>query len=324
MPDDSSSLPLARSGWRRETLQVLRWLMHDRAALTQGVLALLEHALHSEDWELRVTGLLAAARLGAASLRPRLAHLRLPEARRQGVTDTEHRLLLALRDAALQRLGLPLERSLPLGVAQAIAGDLSALPPGLAAFAHALCEPLPEDWPEPPPAAALRITEQGPELADGHLLVWVPPIEHLLGDDSLREGVPNPSRRATPRQGFYIDAQRRGRGTLAQAETAALVLKRTLGRPVALPTAEQWEMAARGPDGRRYPWGMNAESEVRTDVSPWGMSDIVAAEAEWLRREQWKPLGCAAGGARSAIVAHQWHEDGGRVHGYRFVYESAS
>jgi hypothetical protein len=312
---------LLPGGWRRENLQVMRWLMRDAAAATPAIESQLEYGLRERDWELRMTAMLTAARLRVEAVRARVARVEVPKMRAQGVTDTEHRLLLALRDAARERLGTKLDRPLPAGVREAIGGDLSALPPGLGAFVHALVEPLPDAAPAPVAATGVVQDEQGPVLCDGHLLAWVPPIEHGLGDDSLREGIPNPVRTRTPAGGFYIDAQWRGRGTLAEARAEAARLAQRLGRAVALADPERWEMAARGPDRRRYPWGMNAERAARSDLSPWGMSDIARGDGEWLEDRASGDTGRVAGGARSPMPAHHWREAASAIHAYRFVYD---
>jgi formylglycine-generating enzyme required for sulfatase activity len=46
--------------------------------------------------------------------------------------------------------------------------------------------------------------------------------------------------------------------SLYEAEAYAVWLSRESGVALRLPTAEEWEKAARGADGRRYPWGNNA------------------------------------------------------------------
>jgi formylglycine-generating enzyme required for sulfatase activity len=43
--------------------------------------------------------------------------------------------------------------------------------------------------------------------------------------------------------------------SLADALAYCRWLSAKIGRPATLPAEEQWEKAARGPDGRTYPWG---------------------------------------------------------------------
>lgn len=311
-------------GWRSDKLQMLRWLAHDQHEARGPVLGALQRALADADWELRVTAMLAAARLGAAELAPQIARLALPSVPKQGLSDDELRLVLALRDATLARLGHPRDRALPPGVAEAVRGDRSGLRPGFAACVHALIEPLPDDAPPPAEAAAIVLTDTGPQLVDGgplaagRLLAWVPPVPHWLGDDALRHALPNPVRVHTPAAGYYIDAEPRGAGTLAEAQASALAAAQQLGRTVRLPTRDEWEMAARGPDGRRFPWGMNAEREAWSDLSPWGMAGIVHGEGEWLADAAGQ--GVSAGGARNPAPARHLLTGPAERRGYRFVY----
>ncbi len=89
--------------------------------------------------------------------------------------------------------------------------------------------------------------------------------------------------------------------TLPCAEAYARWKSESTGRRYRLPTEDEWEKAARGTDGRRYPWGDRFDSsfckmrESRSsvpqpepsgsfalDVSPYGVRDLAGGIAEWV------------------------------------------
>ncbi len=283
-------------GWRREKLQMMRWWMRDRPADPTRVEGALARALTDPDWEIAVTAMLATGTLRLRGLVRPVARVRLPETKAEGVTHDEARMILALRDAVLIRLGGPAGKALPPGVDAVLDGDPDGLPPGLRDTAAALSQPLPVGTP-PEPAPGVTLGPAGPALADGTLLTWVPPGIYRLGTPLAPRGtVPNPPHRLTLDRGFYIDSVPRPPVSLAAAQTEAGRLGGTL------PTPDQWEMAARGADGRRYPWGMNAGKP--TDLSPLGLGGLTQGPGEWLDPGPDAPP-LIAGGAASPVPANR-------------------
>jgi eukaryotic-like serine/threonine-protein kinase len=105
---------------------------------------------------------------------------------------------------------------------------------------------------------------------------------------------------------------------VASAEAYLAWLARRTGLPYRLPTEIEWEKAARGTDGRRYPWGDRFDAsfckmrESRqgpprperrgtfpTDVSPYGVRDLAGGVADWVVPSDTQEPGvmCTRGGA---------------------------
>jgi hypothetical protein len=98
-PERSVLFPLLGDASQRR--QILRWLIHDYTEANEHILAVLRSALKDEDWEVRATAMLAAARLKATSLIDLVRKVELPQTSREGLEAEDRRLLRALRRAAV-------------------------------------------------------------------------------------------------------------------------------------------------------------------------------------------------------------------------------
>ena len=124
---------------------------------------------------------------------------------------------------------------------------------------------------------ALRdpVTEGSP---DDHGFVSVDPVPHWLG------GSGTPVRRSRPDGPFAIAVDPEPEVEHAAVDARLRELSARAGRPLVLPTADELEMATRGTDGRRYPWGNGRERNARHVRSPWGLRSPLAT-AEWVTLE---------------------------------------
>ncbi len=98
--------------------------------------------------------------------------------------------------------------------------------------------------------------------------------------------------------------------TRADAEAYCDWLGKRLGRRVRLPTADEWEYAARGGiDGGRYPWGwgsfkgrvpLEAEGPAavgRYPANPFGLTDLVGHVFQWCSDTDAEGRAIACGGS---------------------------
>ena len=184
---------------------------------------------------------------------------------------------------------------------------------------HSLATPMELAEPLPDPLPAGVTLHDGRAWLSGVIeLSWVSPQTHLVGGDHLQCEHPGTAvdlRQFAPAEGFFIArrplsapmALQLGHGpfpsrtptdaTLAArlAETPdpplilthdeALALCQSIsartGAVVTLPTADELESAARGTDGRRFPWGNGVEKVDGRVRSPHGIERFSAPIAQW-------------------------------------------
>jgi hypothetical protein len=158
---------------------------------------------------------------------------------------------------------------------------------------HALTTPLPDRWPLPESLPdGIQATATGYRLNKLDIpLCWVPPIPHWLGHDLPKMPLPNPIRLHHPTRGFFIsqrlfvpaDQARNShpyRCSWIEAVGWCDFIASSTRLNLHLPTADQWEMALRGPDGRLLPWG-NGLGQPPFEPSPWGLEAFAVGPGEW-------------------------------------------
>jgi hypothetical protein len=274
--------------------QTLRWLMHDHTSASPAVVETLGRALQSTDWEVRATALLAVGRLRVAKLGKSIRRVQAHPGPGHGLDRRDLDLLKVLPKVVATLLAaeqIPEPPPLPLSDPQAMRVHIWRCAAGLAVeqhdrvflLLHALTTPLPLIAPPAELPAGIQPTADGGYqlVRSGLPLAWVPPIAHWLGTEAPPSPIPNPIRLVTPSAGFFIGARLLAGGMVArfdEVQSICGLLAQEEGIAVRLPSADEWEMAARGTDGRRYSTGNSIEAGMLTRPSPYGMYDLLVPQ----------------------------------------------
>lgn len=241
--------------------QLVRQLAAEPPASRTRRVELVRAALHDDDWEVRWSGVLAAHDLDL----PEVAL----DVRRCGRAAEAHRVDREMLEAVRE------------GVGRRLTGGVPTLPGALRVLEilDGRDEPRDRAWML---VGALRrplpLLDRG-DAPDGFCAV--PAVVHWLGD---REVEAAPVRAAIPQAPFLIARDARAAVPEAEVPAALGALSAQLGVPLRLPRGDELEMAARGPDGRRHPWGNGRERRTSAVESPWGLRAPLDTP-EWIERD---------------------------------------
>ena len=198
-------------------------------------------------------------------------------------------------------------------------------------MAEPLAQPLPD---------GLTLHDGRPWLGGVVELCWVSPQPHLVGGDHLQReqpGTPLDLREHTPAGGLFLArrplsaaaALQLGVGPFPSRQpTDATIVTRLTETPdpplllthdealtlcesisartglhVTLPTADELECAARGTDGRRFPWGNGLEKVDGRVRSPHGIERFTAPIAQWTDTRDANRVPLVLGGPHSPHCA---------------------
>lgn len=282
-------------GWFKR--QTLRWLLWDHPQPAPGLESTLRAALMDPDWEVRAGAMIGAVRYRLRALGGLVEKCGVPHVSRDGPDAKDRAMLRALKEVGCALLAgrvppaLGPEASPKARALDRLAKFLTArthTPDDRAGLlVHALTTPTgPSDGAVPLPSGVME-DASGPHCG-GLRLVKVPLVSAWLGDG---EELPI---RAARGGGFFIAEEPIAEGAAPLAIDAAAALewcRRNAARSLRLPTVDEWEIAVRGNDGRRFPWGNGFQHDGLVTPGPWGTWGH-GSSPEWALTSDGSPVCC--------------------------------
>ncbi len=290
---------------------ILRWIIHDYKEANQNILNLLEKALIDKDWEVRMSAVIACARFRATSLYHQAKAAEVPSTGRSGLNAEERGILGAIKALSLKLIqGTPIPPPLtafPNSPQARRDYILRGIMEEATDFYHnslllivALSDPIyPPKLPENLPKGVVNKEQQFFLEKSNIPLSFVPAYTHFIGSSDIPY---HPVQLKKVENGFFISkfpiriteletimptkSPKKGSHEhwlckLEEAEAFCQRLSDLEGVKIILPNNMLWEMAARGHNGRFYPWGLTYDPKMLHRSSPWQLEQSVGFSGEW-------------------------------------------
>lgn len=278
--------------FRRETV---RWILHDFKELNQNIINLLKKALQDADWEVRMSAVIASARMGATELIKDIKKVEVPQTGRSGMNREERKILQGIKDASMYILKGGKIDELPAGMPETkeekrnyllncVKGNPVRHFHDALLLVVALADPIYPATVSSLPSA-IEIREGKYYLKQSQIeLCYLPGITHFVGANEISY---HPVQVTKIEGGCFISKypiykdKIAWKCTFEEAQAYCQEISQMENALITLPNNTSWEMAARGHNGRVYPWGLSYSENILDLESPWGLKYAVGYGGEW-------------------------------------------